>query len=66
LLLKNHQVYYVKVNCELPTMEEREMLRGDRAWGLARDQFAKMKKLDEVWKYDLEVDTTVTNPFANA
>ena len=30
-LLQNHQVYYVKVNCELSLMEEREILRGDRA-----------------------------------
>jgi len=45
-LLRNHQVYYVKVNCELLIMEEREKLRGNRAWGLARAQFNKIKDLN--------------------
>jgi chloramphenicol 3-O-phosphotransferase len=45
-------------------MEEREILRGDRSRGLARNQFAKMKELD--WNYDLQIDTTNTNSFTNA
>ena len=45
-------------------MEEREMLRGDRQLGMARWQFTKMKDL--VWDYDIEVDTSYTNSFANA
>lgn len=65
-LLKDHQVYYVKVNCELPIMEEREILRRDRALGLARGQFAKIGKLNKIWKYDLVIDTSQTSPFANA
>jgi len=65
-LLKNHYVYYVKVNCELPMIEERWILRGDRARGLARDQFVKMKKMDKEWKYDLEIDTSSISPFTNA
>jgi chloramphenicol 3-O-phosphotransferase len=64
--LKNHQVYYVKVFCKLPIMEEREILRSDRARGLARDQFFKMEKLGKMWEYDIEIDTTNTNSFANA
>jgi chloramphenicol 3-O phosphotransferase len=63
--LKSYQVCYVKVNCELPLMEEREILRSDRSLGLARTQFAKMKDL--VWdSYDMEVDTSYTSSFTNA
>jgi len=43
--LKNFQVFYVKVDCELPLIEEKEILRGDRSLGLARAQFAKIKSL---------------------
>src|SRR2546423_14276738 len=46
LALKNHLIYFVKVNCELALMEEREILRGDRSWGLARAQNAKMANLN--------------------
>lgn len=56
LNLKNHQVYFINVYCELPVMEEREKKRGDRQLGMARWQFAKMKNL--VWNYDLEIDTS--------
>ena|SRR5436305_10264035 len=43
--LKNHQVCLINITCELPLMEEREKIRGDRAWGLARAQYTKMKGL---------------------
>ena len=62
--LRNHQVYFVKITCDLPLMEEREKIRGDRAWGLARDQYAKMEKLK--WKYDLQIDTDKFRPFISA
>lgn len=62
--LKNHQVYFVKVTCELKLMEQREKIRGDRAWGLARDQYTKMKDLK--WKYDFQVDTSQLSPFDSA
>ncbi|MCE8162683.1 MAG: chloramphenicol phosphotransferase [Candidatus Moeniiplasma glomeromycotorum] len=62
--LKKYQVYYIKVNCELPITEEREILRGDRPRGMARWQFTKMRDLD--WNYDYQVDTTNTGSFANA
>lgn len=29
--LKSHQVYLINITCELPLMEEREKIRGDRA-----------------------------------
>ena len=63
-VLKNHQVCWVKVNCELSLIEEREILRGDRSLGLARTRFLKMKDLD--WNFDLQVDTSYTSFFANA
>jgi len=62
--LKNYQVYFVKVNCELTILENREKSRGDRIIGTNRAQYAKMKNLD--WKYDLQIDTTNTSPFTNA
>ncbi len=64
LNLKNHEVYFVSVYCELPVMEEREKKRGDRQLGMSRWQFAKMKDLD--WNYDIKIDTSYTDPFANA
>lgn len=62
--LKSHQVYLINITCELPLMEEREKIRGDRAWGLARDQYNKMK--NSAWKYDLQVDTSQASPFTSA
>ena len=62
--LKKHQVYFIKITCDLPLIEEREKIRGDRAWGLARDQYAKMEKLK--WKYDLQIDTDEFSPFDSA
>ena len=63
LALKGHQVCFVKVNCELAIMEEREILRVDGSLGLARAQYAKMKDLD--WNYDLEIDTSQTSLILN-
>ena len=41
-----------------------EKIRGDRAWSLARDQYAKMEKLK--WKYELQIDTDKFRPFVSA
>ena len=62
--LKEYQVYFINVSCELEILEEREKLRGDRVVGTNRAQFLKMRNLD--WNYDLEIDTSHTSPFANA
>ena len=62
--LENYQVCFVKVNCGLTTLENREKSRGDRIIGTNRAQYAKMKNLD--WKYDLPIDTTNTSSLANA
>ena len=64
LALNKHQVYYVKVDCELSVNEEREILRGDRRLGMARAQSAEMANLN--WDYDFQVDTSQTNSFVNA
>lgn len=64
LNLKNHQVFFISVCCELPVMEEREKKRGDRHLGMSRWQFARIKNLN--WNYDLQVDTSQTTPFASA
>ncbi|KLL02957.1 MAG: chloramphenicol phosphotransferase [Mycoplasmataceae bacterium CE_OT135] len=62
--LKNHQVCLVNVICNLSLMEEREILSRDRAWGLARAQYAKMENLD--WKYDLQIDANKIRPIISA
>ena len=63
-ILKGHLVLFVKVNCELFLMEEREIVRGDRKRGLARAGYSEMKNLD--WNFDLQVDTGQGSPLANA
>lgn len=54
-------VYFIGVMCDLKTMQEREILRGDRALGLARGQINHVHKLS--CSYDLTVDTTHTSAF---
>jgi chloramphenicol 3-O phosphotransferase len=56
-----HTVYFVGVMCELKEMQEREVLRGDRALGLARDQIKSVHGLS--LPYDLTVDTTTKSAF---
>jgi chloramphenicol 3-O phosphotransferase len=58
--LENHLLYFIGVDCDLKNMEEREILREDRAWGLARDQ---IHKVHESREYDFRVDTTHASPF---
>jgi chloramphenicol 3-O phosphotransferase len=43
--LKNHQIYFVNVECELVILEKREKSRGDRIIGTNRFQYTKMKDL---------------------
>ena len=63
-ILHNYNVYFVGVNCDLNSMEEREFLRGDRVLGLARWQ-EKVFNLSSNY-YDLVIDTTQLSPFTNA
>jgi chloramphenicol 3-O phosphotransferase len=63
-LLKEHKMYFIAVKCTLESMEEREILRGDRAIGLSRDQINKVHK--GFRPYDLEVDTTHSSSFSCA
>lgn len=59
--LSNHTVYFVGIMCDLNVMEEREILRGDRALGLARDQILRVHGPTRF--YDLTVDSTHVSPF---
>lgn len=59
--LQNHTVYFVGVFCELEAMQEREILRGDRAIGLSNDQIDRVHI--GLREYDLKVDTTNTSAF---
>ncbi len=62
--LNEFDVYFVKVYCDLKILQEREILRGDRSWGLAKDQFLEIHKPEYI--YDLEVDNSSDSCFANA
>nr|AIA16696.1 Chloramphenicol phosphotransferase-like protein [uncultured bacterium] len=52
--LSEFNAFYIGIHCPLPTLEEREIARGDRIIGSARHQFYTVH---EDIKYDLEVDT---------
>lgn len=62
--LSNHSVCMVQVMCDLNTMQEREVLRGDRALGLSNGQFDQVHHYNI--SYDLTVDTTHTPALENA
>jgi chloramphenicol 3-O phosphotransferase len=49
---------YIGVHCELPELEHRERVRGDRAVGTAAWEF---ERVHESMNYDFEVDTTATS-----
>ncbi len=57
-------VYFIGIHCDLPTLQEHELLRVDRAIGMARDQYTKVHtppRFD-----DFENDTTHTSHFTCA
>jgi chloramphenicol 3-O phosphotransferase len=62
--LKGHQVYFVSVSCELPVLEKREKLRGDRVIGSNYAQYFKIKDLN--WKYDLKIDSSHVSALSSA
>lgn len=59
--LAGHPVCFVGVMCDLKTLQEREILRGDRARGMGRDQITRVHGLSR--PYDLLVDTTHMTAF---
>lgn len=64
--LEHQPIYFIGVMCDLKILQERELLRGDRAIGLGRDQFGRVHTPER--SYDMTVDTTHTSAFdcANA
>lgn len=64
LKLSNHNVFLVQVTCEFDVLRDRERLRGDRAIGLANDQFDRFQSFS--YAYDLTVDTTQVSAMDNA
>lgn len=62
ITLKNYSVYYIGVHVELNDLLEREILRGDRPIGSAKEQLDRVHHLP----YDLEVNTTKDSPFTCA
>jgi|GEM_PF-5487429 len=62
--LKSHKVYFIGVFCDLQTLLEREILRRDRAIGLANGQMDRVHA--GIRDYDLKVDATTTSSFSIA
>ncbi|WP_341762451.1 phosphotransferase-like protein [Candidatus Tisiphia endosymbiont of Melanophora roralis] len=60
--LNGYIVYFVGVFCDLSVMQEREILRCDRAIGLSNDQIDRVHA-GSLREYDLTVDTTSKSPF---
>jgi chloramphenicol 3-O phosphotransferase len=58
-LLAPFDVFYVGVRCPLPELERRELQRGDRRIGSARQDDASTHGFGE---YDVEVDSTGATP----
>lgn len=59
-ILKDHEVYYIGVTCDLKIMENREKERGNRCLGMARVQAETVHQ--SIKKYDLMIDTTHESP----
>jgi chloramphenicol 3-O phosphotransferase len=62
--LSDHVVYFVGVYCDIATMQEREILRQDRAIGLSYDQVDRVHEGKR--NYDIRVDTTRNSMFESA
>ena len=62
--LSKHTVYFVGILCDLPVMQEREILRRDRSVGLSNDQIDRVHK--GLREYDLTVDTSLGSIFDSA
>lgn len=59
-----HKVFVVQVACDFSVLQDRERLRGDRAIGLANDQFDRLKSYS--YDYDMTVDTAYVSAMENA
>ena len=60
-LLTTQKVYFIKIACDLKVMQEREILRRDRAIGLAN---AQTQHIDgSAREYDITIDTTNLSAF---
>jgi len=62
-LTTDRAAHWVGVQCDADEVDRREAERGDRPTGLARAQMASVHRSID---YDLELDTTTTEPSANA
>jgi chloramphenicol 3-O phosphotransferase len=60
----SHKVYFIGVFCDLSIMQEREILRHDRAIGLSNDQLRKVHP--EARAYDMKIDATNQTSFVLA
>ena len=63
-LSSSHIIYFVGVYCKLNIMQEREILRRNRAIGLSNDQFKRVH--NGLREYDITVDTSNSSIFEAA
>ncbi len=56
--LSPFDVYFIGITCQLPILEERELLRGNRIIGSARGQH---NVVHSCYEYDLTIDTSKTS-----
>ena len=54
--LAGHALTFIKVDCDLKTLQERELLRRDRSPGLAHAQKLVIDEIDH--KYDMVIDSS--------
>ncbi len=57
--LKDHRVYFIGIFCDFKSLQEREILRGDRALGLSNDQ---LDRVHGDFQYDFKVNTAHLSP----
>ena len=62
-LMRDREVRWIGVHCDVEEVDRREAQRGDRPIGLARAQMGTVHRSID---YDLELDTTTTAPIGNA
>ena len=59
--VNKHKVYFIGIHCSLAVLSEREVLRGNRALGMGREQIHRVHGPTRF--YDLELDTTKKSAF---
>ncbi|WNE41184.1 MAG: hypothetical protein mread185_000641 [Mycoplasmataceae bacterium] len=65
-MFEKHLLCYATIECDMKTIEERKIIRGDRSIILTREQMPKIKKINSYRKEDLKVNISNKSPFEKA